>query len=114
MVIYTVTSRELCCPDALSILHFTKLSDTSMVKILPILYQPHCCLSVVYQVTKTNCDHNKESENASQTAKTAFELEVEQKYFVNKKQHYCIPEMSDLSWPLLLSYMSLHMLVEKA
>lgn len=35
MVIYTVTSRGLCCPDALSILHFAKLSDTSMDKNLP-------------------------------------------------------------------------------
>lgn len=69
----------------------------------------------MYQVTKTNFERNKESENASQTANTAFELEVEQKYFVNKKQHYCIPETYDLSWPLLLSYnMCLHMLVEKA
>lgn len=40
MVIYTVTSRGLCCPDALSILHFAKLSDTSRDKI-PHLYQPH-------------------------------------------------------------------------
>lgn len=40
MVIYTVTSRGLCCPDALSILHFAKLSDTSVDKIPPHLYQP--------------------------------------------------------------------------
>lgn len=40
MVIYTVTSRGLCCPDALSILHFAKLSDTSKDKT-PHLYQPH-------------------------------------------------------------------------
>lgn len=33
MVIYTVTSRGLCCTDALSILHFAKLSDTSVDKI---------------------------------------------------------------------------------
>lgn len=39
MVIYTVTSRGLCCTDALSILHFAKLSDTSMDKISH-LYQP--------------------------------------------------------------------------
>lgn len=39
MVIYTVTSRGLCCTDALSILHFAKLSDTSMDKIFH-LHQP--------------------------------------------------------------------------
>lgn len=36
MVIYTVTSRGLCCPDALSTLHFAKLPDTSVDEIPPI------------------------------------------------------------------------------
>lgn len=38
MLIYTVTSRRWCCIHALSILHFAKLSDTSLDK-LSQLYQ---------------------------------------------------------------------------
>lgn len=57
MLIYTVTSRGLCCPDALSILHFAKLSDTSMDKIppfVPELSPPlrNCALSD----NKTKCN----------------------------------------------------------
>lgn len=57
MVIYTVTSRGLCCPDALSILHFAKLSDTSVDKI-PHLYQPLLRLLTTPHkaTTKQNCD----------------------------------------------------------
>lgn len=38
MLIYTVASRRWCCIHALSILHFAKLSDTSLDK-LSQLYQ---------------------------------------------------------------------------
>ena len=58
MVIYTVTSRGLCCPDALSILHFAKLSDTSVDKIPPICTSPFSALLATLHkaTTKQNSD----------------------------------------------------------
>lgn len=61
MVIYTVTSRGLCCPDALSILHFAKLSDTSMDKKSPILHHPFsACFTQLHtkRQQNKNCDSN--------------------------------------------------------
>lgn len=70
MVIYTVTSRGLCCPDGLSILHFAKLSDTSVDKIPPFVAAPSPPAHTSAQRNNTVIERRRgrETRGASQTA----------------------------------------------
>lgn len=80
MVIYTVTSKGLCCTDALSILHFAKLSDTSMYKIFH-WHQP------LLPCLQNKIVSNIEAKGRSQTAYTKQ----------NNQLGHCLPRRKNAS-----------------
>lgn len=79
MVIYTVTSRGWRCIGALSILHFAKLSDTSVDKISQ-LYRRH-----LHKATQSAWRRRRDGERRPENCRCQEELPNERLYPDKKK-----------------------------